>query len=270
MSANRLHRDVLAFEIKNGAYSTSIQKIDREDRRTNLYRKVQKFRDRQSTVMPLLRPHLRIDDAVFRGQRNQAETIPLHMHSSIPLPVRTTICSQELIDAEAQLRQAEAFDALDTLRNHLRNRTFAQGFKTRNSVGVRATTKAQEVLNHIEARIYFAKTRYRHARHAHLSLFGEERWIAEGWDKKLKELREEDVRGISEKAMNDEERVQMERAMDKAKVRPTIETTRILKSKPDGKHTISWIWLSVNIDDDHTDPGLHSGKFFSEFFSFDI
>lgn len=106
---------------------------------------------------------------------------------------------------ETQLREAEACDSLKHLRQGLRARTMTSEFKLKNITGQIHNTRTQGVLRKIDLQVYKNKIRYRHARSAILSLKG-----CGKWEKELKVLDDDDVRGLSERALSQEERAQEE------------------------------------------------------------
>lgn len=170
---------------------------------------------------------------------------------------------------ELALREAEVSDALDGLRNRLRSRTFMNKYKIKNITGQNPNTRARELQARVDARVHLLKIRYRRARTCVRRLVGETRWHEEKWDERMKELKEEDVRGVSEKAMTEAERESYNFALQQANIQPTLATNRAIKDKPDGTHTTSWIWMAANVLDENSDPGLQTGAYLPLFeFSF--
>ncbi|THU76485.1 hypothetical protein K435DRAFT_589391, partial [Dendrothele bispora CBS 962.96] len=119
---------------------------------------------------------------------------------------RIRACVGELPEVEAQLREAEALDALQGLRDGLRARTATSRFKAQNITGQVRNTRAGGVLRQIDIRIHTRKIRYRLARDALLRLRGHG-----DWEGKLRELKDADVRGLSEKVLSKEEAKERER-----------------------------------------------------------
>ncbi|EIM90992.1 uncharacterized protein STEHIDRAFT_44851, partial [Stereum hirsutum FP-91666 SS1] len=225
----------LQADLKKARHATHLQRADLEDRRSSLHRRIQRLRDLQTHLMPDLRLKLDMTEQAFKGRRSDAETTPLHLPSSLPPNVRAATCSSYLIEAEQQLREAEAFDALESLRNQLRTRTFMSRYKISNITGQRTNTRAQEILTRVEGRLHLVKLRYRRARTAVMSLLGEQRWMENGMGAKLRELKDEDVRGLSDAVLKE---------ADKASV-----SEKQIK--------MSWIWTTVSIQEDGSDPGFN-------------
>jgi hypothetical protein len=113
----------------------------------------------------------------------------------------------DLVEQEDALRNAQADEALRDLRAGLRTRTFAHRFKRKNMDGQGAYTKSRELVDGIEDHIHSAATRYRTARVALYSLRGHG-----PWEQKFQELRQEDIHGMSERVLNDEEKEENRKA----------------------------------------------------------
>ncbi|THU84129.1 hypothetical protein K435DRAFT_609251, partial [Dendrothele bispora CBS 962.96] len=116
---------------------------------------------------------------------------------------RTRACVGNLPQVEAELRLAEAKDALAGVRFGLRARTSTSRFKTQNITGQVGSTRAQGVLRRIDIEIHSHKIHYRLARDALLRLQGHG-----SWETKLRELKDADVRGLSERVLTSREKVE--------------------------------------------------------------
>lgn len=210
--------------------------------------------------MPDVRTKLGLSEDDFRGARANAQSIPLYLPSSLPPDTRSQACSPALVNTERQLREAEAFDALEGLRNRLRTKTFMTRYKTSNISGQRSNTRARVLLGAVDLRIFLLKHRYRRARVALMSLVGEEDWRELGYVSSLRELRDEDVRGLGDAVLKDSERASMDYARQQAEAgTSTLRTIRTLKSHSESNRTLSWIWTSVPLMADGSDPGLNDG-----------
>ena len=80
----------------------------------------------------------------------------------------------------------------------------------------------------------------------------------------MRVLEDVDVRGIGDAAVEAQERDEIQRAMEREAVRPTVETSRVIKANPEGKRALSWIWLTSSVAEDadlEDDPGLVLGEF---------
>lgn len=251
----------LQVDMRRYAKATPLQRADLEDRRASLYRRIQRLRESQAQLMPELRVRLGISEEDFTGRRAHAETIPLHLPSSIPPETRPTVCSATLLTAERHLREAEAFDALESLRNRLRTKTFMTRYKTSNITGQRGNTRARNLLAAVDLRIFLVKHRYRRARAALLNLVGAEEWQRQGFGSKLQELADEDVRGLGDAALKTAERASVDFARQRADAGlANLQNLRTLKAHTESSRTLSWIWTSVHLEEDGSDPGLNDGK----------
>lgn len=259
-----IHRAQLQVDLRKYPKATALQRAELEDRRATLFRRIQRFRDTQSHLMPDLRAKLGVSKDEFNGTRSNAQSIPLHLPSSLLPTTRSQACSAALINTERQLREAEAFDALEGLRNRLRTKTFMTRYKTSNISGQRSNTRARVLLATVDLRIFLLKHRYRRARLALMSLVGEEDWRNLGYVSSLRDLKDEDVRGLGDAALKEGERASMDYARQQAEAgTSTLRTIRILKTHSESNRTLSWIWTSVPLTADGSDPGLNDGAFFS-------
>ncbi|EMD37240.1 hypothetical protein CERSUDRAFT_29195, partial [Gelatoporia subvermispora B] len=138
-------------------------------------------------------------------------------------------CNLVLLDYEWQLREGQAHGALDSLRRHLRLRTYLCKFKGQFVSGQRPTTWARSAINNVQQKVDADMARYRAA---HSSLISLSRHLNKsGWQTVLRPLEDDDVRGISDGQI--------------------FET--------ESHRTISWIWKTPGIspDGDDSDPALH-------------
>lgn len=187
------------------------------------------------------------------------ELIELFLPSFFAPTQRDLICQQGLPDLEDRLRFAQATEALAHLRRQLRTRSFANSYKTRNVHSQGAYTRSRLLQNQIEVRIKAIRVQYDISRRTLLSLRG-----PGDWENTLRELRAEDVRGINERTLNDQEREEYRRARLLAGMSdeivegelhgmgttsgqeniPTIAFNRSL-ALGEGRRTLSWIWYTV-------------------------
>ncbi|EIM80064.1 uncharacterized protein STEHIDRAFT_27722, partial [Stereum hirsutum FP-91666 SS1] len=132
------------------------------------------------------------------------ETIQLYMPSNIPDTIRPAYCDGELCAMEKDVRYACAIDALGELRRGLHLRVYINKLKIKNITGQRNNTRARSMQETIELRISASASKYRQARKAYISLVGE----VEG--ARLKELKADDVKGLGERAVAEQERREIE------------------------------------------------------------
>ncbi|KAJ6475381.1 hypothetical protein C8R45DRAFT_1159328 [Mycena sanguinolenta] len=127
-----------------------------------------------------------------------------------------------LPDIEATLRETEAHETLEALRQGLRVRTLMNRPRPRNTTGQRALTRGQGILPQNNAKIHKAKLRYRYVRNALSRLRGHSEWE---WV--LQVLNDNDIRALNERAVTVEEKAQREAR----------------------RRTLSWIWYTAKAGD---------------------
>ncbi|KAG2031785.1 hypothetical protein BDR03DRAFT_936229 [Suillus americanus] len=127
----------------------------------------------------------------------------------------TATCDERLATHEWELRHAQALDALNEVRSHLRLRSHMYIYKDRNVRGQATSTRAQALIDGVELRKQHHVEKYRRARKALLAL--SHRLDKSGWEICLPQLSDSDVRPMGD----------MERQ---------------------GTGTISWIWLDSRTD----------------------
>jgi len=161
-----------------------------------------------------------------------AELLPQHLPLYLPSSIISHIpCNIKIADFEFRLRYAQANDALNSLRHHLRLRSHLWTFKTRFERGQRPSTRARNVIERTTQKIANVAKIYRDARNAlvHLSpLLGKV-----GWEITLRVLEDKDIRAITED----------ERDMDPA-------VRRRSEHRSEGRRMTSWIWTTPGVSAD--------------------
>ncbi|KAJ7748842.1 hypothetical protein B0H14DRAFT_3096954 [Mycena olivaceomarginata] len=257
----------LQLEVKRVNHTT-IQATALQRSRTLLLGKVKVLHDIQDAYMPGLRTWISQQNPVLpTGTNATPETIPIYLPSSLPANSRQAVCVTALVEQEDALRNAQADEALRDLRSGLRTRTFAHKFKRKHTGGQGAYTKSRELLDGIEHRIRTAATQYRAAQAALFALRG-----PGPWENVLQELRQEDIRGMSERLLNDEEKEENRKVRlmaglsadaDGADIdaygEPVEPTVLFNLETGEGRWTLSWIWYTGTIKDSDTakDGSLH-------------
>ncbi|KAF8188524.1 hypothetical protein K438DRAFT_1764272 [Mycena galopus ATCC 62051] len=185
------------------------------------------------------------------------ETIKIYLPSSLPAADCEGVCAPGLAPQEERLRKAQAEDALRHLRRGLHTRTFAHKFKRQHLSDQNIYTKS---------RIREAAARYRAARAALLALRGPREWECS-----LQILKKEDVRGMNERAMNEEEKEENKKARllaglsgdgnDELDILREVPEPTVLFNLEmgEGKRLLSWIWYSTpqRGSDETRDGSLH-------------
>lgn len=250
----------IEVELKINSPLTPTQTLAIQRQRSLILRHIQQFRSLQGTFMPRLRDFLsavqqsHLDDP----NTNTPEKIKLFMPSELDNnSVRNAACAGKIWEQEGQLRQGEAIDALNTVRQGLRARTLTNNFKLKNITGQRHNTRAQGVLRQIDLGINSNKIRYRYARNALFRLWGHG-----DWEKKLQILKDGDVRGLNERALNAEELAQEELLRERGLLNELqgagfASPGVAVVAGDTGKRTLSWIWYDMSVDPE--DPEFQDG-----------
>ncbi|KAJ7925440.1 hypothetical protein B0H13DRAFT_1600492 [Mycena leptocephala] len=247
----------LEIDIKALQHASATQKLGFMKRRTALLKRIHKFRQLQRVYMPALRGFLSDHERqVVDGNGVQPpETTRLFMPSEIAnTGDRRNVCAVGLGEVEARMREGEAMEALEVVRQGLRSRTLMNRFRIKNYTGQGALTRGQGILRQINIKIHLAKVHYRYARAALLILRGHG-----VWEEKLRVLREEDVCALNERALREEEAAQQEQLDDLARTlaRPAGVVVAEGLAAGEGSHMLSWIWYTVGMSMDEDDPKLH-------------
>jgi hypothetical protein len=185
------------------------------------------------------------------------ELIPLHLPSSLPSDKRVSICVPSLVEIEDRLRFAQACEALTDLRCQLTKRTYASRYRTANISSQSHYTRFRELQEQTDSKIKAACSRYRAARSGLVHLRGKG-----DWEQKLRKLNPEDIRGLSEKALVNEEKEQKKRTQEMAGISTSsaFDDNRLNQELPptmfnphlavgEGHRTLSWIWYSTSNDE---------------------
>ncbi|KAJ7040094.1 hypothetical protein C8F04DRAFT_1208826 [Mycena alexandri] len=247
---------------------TTIQATTLQRQRTLLLGKISKLHDVQAQYMPGLQQWAARQNPPFSAGNNaKPETIKIFLPSALPSDQRESMCIPELSRQEEELRNAQARDALRDLRRGLRTRTFAHRFKRKQISGQGMYTKSRSLLDAIEDGIRDATSRYRVARAGLVALRGLGKWTEE-----LRELRKEDIRGMNERLMNEEEKEENRKARVLAGLlveatdldeygEPVDLTVLFNLETGEGKRLLSWIWhTGLQNEDEAGDGNLHAGR----------
>ncbi|KZT04662.1 uncharacterized protein LAESUDRAFT_657482, partial [Laetiporus sulphureus 93-53] len=182
----RLHEDTDEL----GSHSTDLQHAKVLERRNTLQRRYDAWSEVQQLYIPAV--------AILRSQ-NSDSTSNVVPHARLYLPseiLDRVRCDPFLVDCEYRLRQAQAHDALENLRRHLRLRSHLYHIKDRFVRGQRPNTRARGIIDTVQRKVDTDAKRYRKARRAVevLSIVvGDQTWRRE-----LRQLDDGDIRGMSE------------------------------------------------------------------------
>ncbi|KAG6807025.1 hypothetical protein H0H92_009113, partial [Tricholoma furcatifolium] len=197
---------------------TSAQQATHQHKRTNLLRKILKFNGLLPSFFPGLPPTI-LD-------KTAPEKIQLRLPSRMTADDRKK-CLLALPDVEERIRAAYASDALGELRRQLRIRTFARKFKDENASSQGSYTRMRALHEQIDSKIRAARDKYNQSRSALLSLRG-----PGSWEETFRVLQAEDIVGLNERTVTEEELSAHQRAEDSAKgdsdaVMRTVSTLRL-------------------------------------------
>ncbi|THU81286.1 hypothetical protein K435DRAFT_693869 [Dendrothele bispora CBS 962.96] len=229
-------------------YMTPTQDLELQRRRTNLLKRITHFRNLQRLLMPRLADVISEEDMerIENSDNEKPEQIKLFLPSECGTrSARIRACVGELPDVESQLREAEALDALQGVRDGLRARTGSSRFKMQNVTGQVGNTRASGILRQIDIRIHARKIRYRLARDALLRLRGHG-----DWEQSIRELKDADVRGLSERVLTREEADRREHLRERAIREKDLDNNDFyfqeegIQSRVQGetRRALSWIW----------------------------
>lgn len=194
---------------------------------------------------------------------------PLLFKTKIPSDLsnaqRATACPPQLTDIEISLRHAYALEALESMLDNLRTKMGLQNYKQKNVKGVAQVTRSSRAMASLQKQVLHDASEYRAHRVALLQLRGKG-----DWEKELRELRPEDIRGI-----NTDEPSKRDMANNLAAqlrgltvvdndARGDVSSEVFLEDtvKPlvgavqpgSRRREISWIWLGQNLSDGRRDP----------------
>ena len=155
----------------------------------------------------------------------------LHLPSSLP-PETMRHCSKRLASMETDLRIGQCRDSLAQLRMKLNAQARLLKYKYINVRHQVPNTRSKNLLNRINAKIAAVATRYRHALAALQVL---DRCEVSEWRSEFLELRNQDIRGLSEAALP--QAATRQRA-EELQARTLLNADVV----PEGNRTVSWIW----------------------------
>lgn len=224
---------------KLGAHSTDKQHADVLERLNSLRRKLDAWFKVQQTYIPgveILR------DAQLSSVKDAAAyDLPVLLPSAIELAV---YIDPKLQDIEWRLQTAQAHDALNDLRRHLRLSSHIFQYKDRFVRGQRENTRARNVIALAQDKVNADVERYRSAHSALASL---SRILGKtGWEDALRILEDDDVRLMSKGDPKDQPQ------------------RRQGGREREGTRMLSWIWRTTPIVSitDANDPQLQDGEFY--------
>lgn len=162
---------------------------------------------------------------------NVIQNTPLFLPSSLP-PGTLSKCSKRLVSMETELRIGQCRDSLVQLRTKLAAQARLLKHKYVHVRHQAPNTRSRNLINRVNVKIEAVSAKYRHAFKMLQALDPRGK---SGWRSEFLELRNQDVRGLSEAELP--KASTRERAED-------LQARTLLNGDvaPEGNRTISWIW----------------------------
>lgn len=239
---SRLKLDIIHLD----GSATTLQLAKIQERKNSLQRKIKVWTAVQHLYMPEVAA-LRAREDSNASTEIQSYEFALYLPSSLP---RRTSCTRKLRDYEFKLREAQAYESLDELRQHLRLRTHMYKYKDKNVVGQRASTRCQNLINRVQRKVNTSTTKYNSARRALEAL---STYVGDGqWRTKLLPLAPEDIRSLRD----EEHDMEMQKKKKKDRDKKAADGT---PKVAEGHKVLSWIWKVVGVAGDSEDRGVQEG-----------
>jgi hypothetical protein len=264
-------RQAIRLEVKGKRKQTLLQTTSVVERRTTLLKRIQHFREIQQVYMPGFNPknsaHLERLTLPNTGTSVHVEDCKLYMPSDLSQSDRRKYCPNGLSDMENRLRFAEASDTLESLRHHLRTRSFANRFKIANVTGQIRNTRARETQHRIDDKVRGAELQYWCSRDALLRLRG-----PGPWEDKLRVLEQLDVRALNERELTVQEKEDVRRVQERGGVvveADDVSAERVVATVAtvgEGQRRPSWIWFEGSQHEGTDDPVTRAGELWLTFY----
>jgi len=235
----------------NGRSLAGIERTKAENSRLALDKRIRTFRSIQRAYMPYVTPLLASNlvgspDPLVTDNELPSPSPPSHPEDA-PLFLPSQLiadCSQhnlnaafdKLCDIEAELRIAQASDALNDLRQSLCVRAHLAKYKSTQVRGQISNTRARSLLDRHEAKTNAHADKYRRARLAFRALRPDDERIHV-----LKELLQSDIRTLTE----DED-----------------------PNQSQGRRHLSWIWIAGGTSGELDDASMHEGSVHSHIYHY--
>ena len=208
--------------------ATLLQLAKIQERKNSLQRRIKAWTAIQHLYMPTVSVlRAREDrDACDTTAERPPQDLPLHLPSSL---LGSASCSLKLQQYEFRLREAQAYEALENVRQHLRMRSHLYKHKDKNVTGQHANTRSRNLINRTQGKVNASAATYTRARNALAKLSGPLGEV--GWRGRLLALKAEDIRPLKDGEDGDSE----------------------------GTRKLSWIWKVVGITEDSNDEDVQEG-----------
>ncbi|KAJ7199337.1 hypothetical protein C8J57DRAFT_1155937 [Mycena rebaudengoi] len=232
-----------------GLHPTDNQRTALVERTSKLRRKIVTWMEIQEQFFPQVsRLRDSEDTARARASRTQpiqgvkVQDLALWLPSAIQKKAGEIPCVPDVLEYEYRMRVGQAHEALHLMRHQLLVRTKLYKWKNPNAAGVAANSRANEKIDAINDNIRRLASAYRVA-WAALVILGAA-LKRNDWEWTLKELREEDVRGLPRATFADPDR--QKGGKNSKQVRAGKERRRTKKARLEAKaeRAVSWIWVA--------------------------
>lgn len=225
MVSERLRADEKALD----DLATALQCAKIKERANGLTRKFKAWDEVHLLYMPAVAVLRACDDKDVSALDEESpiyDTL-LYLPSSLPM---NTSCDLTLQRYEFRLREAQAYDALEELRQRLCLQSHMWKWKDKNTVGQRASTRQQGLIGRVDKKVKVSTTKYRMARAA-LAKLGDH--VGEfKWRDRLLPLHDDHIRRLDDPGSGISE----------------------------SKRVISWIWMVIGVGAGSEDAGMQEGE----------
>ncbi|KAJ7797779.1 hypothetical protein B0H14DRAFT_3493267 [Mycena olivaceomarginata] len=229
---------ILASDVSStGLHPTDGQRRAMVERTSKLRRKIFTWVELQTSFFPGLQ-NVRQQEDEERACLAEGQAVPGISVSDLKLWLPSAIAAMEaravrdisvpkaVHEHEYRLRVGQANESLHEARRLLLVRTHLYKLKDTTSRGVRANMRSQDKISALNDQIRRAADQYRTARVALVTLGGVLQ--RNEWERTLKELREDDVRGLPQSQFHDPDRKKKKKRKTK-KQRREAKTNRVLR-----------------------------------------
>ncbi|KAJ7257694.1 hypothetical protein C8J57DRAFT_1436922 [Mycena rebaudengoi] len=232
-----------------GLHPTDKQRTALVERTSKLRRKIVTWMEIQAQFFPQVLILRDLEDAArVRASRTQpiqgvkVQDLALWLPSALQKKGTETPCAPDVLEYEYRMRVGQAHEALHEMRHQLLVRTKLYKYKDPSTRGVAANTRMNDKLEAINDKIRRLAKVYRVAR-ATLEVLGAALKRNE-WAWTLKELKEEDVRGLPRATFADPDR--QKGGKNSKKVRAAKKRSRTKRARLAAKveRVVSWIWIA--------------------------
>jgi hypothetical protein len=191
-----------------GPHATSLQKAQIQEKKNTFFRKLASWQEVQAFYLPTV--------ATLRNKDKDVYRVELFLPSQIRNSLNWDDRLRQLGEYEWTLRQAQAQDSLNKMRDLLRLRDFLIKKKKNWSRGVQQNTRSQSEINKAEKKIQACTVKYR-AAHSALCVLAEILKKGNTWSMKFQQLKNDHVKGLPAEGWGE------------------------------GTRTLSWIWMAPGV-----------------------